>query len=204
MLAFNNLIWLTETGKLTSAVSATGRKLNSCSLLEMYTINAKAQLKMRLNILLISWIPFFLAPLMRPIWAVSYWSALLLFFVSHCIFCGCSKQYYGCIAFQPRSEFVLRLALPPVQAVSGPCQMLFGVSWIKPWAAMPLAPSGHGWCPSVCIHWRAPALGCGLAWWQVSPGPSSPGRAQWDSQTAVLLLASLHRREARVWRPGGS
>lgn len=92
MLAFNNLIQLTHTGKLTAALSVTGRQLNSCTpFLVVYIIHAKVWLKMRLNVSVTSWTPLLFAPLIRHICTVSYWNILLLFFVGHCAFCDCLK-----------------------------------------------------------------------------------------------------------------
>lgn len=136
MLAFNNLIRLTDTGKLTSVLSITWKQLNSCiPFLVVHTIHAKVQLEMRLNISVISWTPFVFAPLIRYICTVSNWNMLLLIFVDYCAFCDCSVWFHGCFTFLPRSHFVLRLSLPEQ------CQLC--VRCCLGWARMPVALPGH-------------------------------------------------------------
>lgn len=188
MLAFNNLIWLPETGKLTSAVSATQRKLNSCTpLLEVYIINAKAQLKMILNTLVISWTPFFLVPLMRQIWTVSYWNVL-----PRPLFATWSSLAVQNTAMAVSPSY-LDLNLCLIFARFQVC-----VRGSSGWAVMPLVPLAIADVP-----WSASSL-MALSWpvvWCCCR--SAPALAEPGGINGGAPRASPHRCKERVWHQGG-
>lgn len=72
--------------------------------------------------------------------------------------------------FLPRSDFVLRLSLHEQCQVCVRCHL--------GWAGIPVAPPGHGWCPSACIPtiplcWAV--LWCGSRSAPVSAALAEPG-----------------------------